>query len=74
MTIVIIGGVCRAGKSRLANLLFQQTQCTVIHLDSFLNAVRNNYPGTRQTPEAEAVFQNYYDTVLVKAIRNMGKE
>ena len=48
---VIIGGACRAGKSRLANLVFQKTRCTVIHLDSFSNTVRNNYLGSEQTLE-----------------------
>ncbi|GGA59215.1 hypothetical protein [Okeania sp. KiyG1] len=71
---VIIGGVSRAGKSRLANLVFQQTRCTVVHLDSFLNAVRNNYPAPILTPREKEIFQDYCDTVLVKAIRNMGKE
>lgn len=72
MTTIIIGGVCRAGKSQLAKLLFQHNQCTVIHLDPFLNAVRNNYHRDRQIPKAKTKLQNYYDTRLVKAIRNMG--
>lgn len=74
MGTVIIGGVSRAGKSRLANLVFQQARCTVVHLDSFLNAVRNNYPAPILTPREKEIFQDYCDTVLVKAIRNMGKE
>ncbi|MDY7023221.1 MAG: hypothetical protein SWJ54_18050 [Cyanobacteriota bacterium] len=71
---VIIGGPCRAGKSRLANLIFQQTRCTVVHLDSFSNAVRNCYPVSPQTPAEKEAFQQYHETVLVKVIRNMGKE
>ncbi|NET26005.1 hypothetical protein [Okeania sp. SIO1I7] len=65
--------ISRAGKSRLANLVFQQTRCTVVHLDSFFNAVRNNYPAPILTPREKKIFQDYCDTVLVKAIRNMGK-
>lgn len=71
---VIIGGVSRAGKSRLANLVFQQTRCTVVHLDSFANAVRNNYPAPILTIREKEIFKDYCDTVLVKVIRNMGKE
>ena len=72
MRTVIIGGAYRAGKSRLANLVFQNVRCTVIHLDAFSNAVRANYPFTEQLCEAE--LQGYCDTVIVKTIRNMGKE
>ena len=53
MATVIIGGVSRAGKSRLANLVFQQTRCTVVHLDSFSNAIRNNYPTSQSTSKQE---------------------
>ena len=74
MNTVIIGGVCRAGKSRLAHLIFQQTRCTVVHLDSFTHAVRNNYPISQRTSSQEEAFQYYWETVLVKVIRNMGKE
>ncbi|NEP86489.1 MAG: hypothetical protein F6K18_06420 [Okeania sp. SIO2C2] len=71
---VIIGGVSRTGKSRFANLVFQQTRCTVVHLDSFLNAVRNNYPAPILTPREKEICKDYCDTVLVKAILNMGQD
>lgn len=72
MKTVIIGGAYRAGKSRLANLVFQNVQCTVVHLDAFSNAVRANHPLKEKL--CEAALQRYCDTVLVKTIRNMGKE
>ena len=72
MRTVIIGGSYRAGKSRLANLVFQSVQCTVVHLDAISNAVRANHPLAEQLCEAE--LKDYCDTVLVKTVRNMGKE
>ena len=73
---VIISGVPRAGKSRLANRLFRHTRATVVHLDTFSNVLKGNYPeafpadftldGQLRADPAE--------TVLVKVIRNMGKE
>ncbi|WP_414621973.1 hypothetical protein [Calothrix sp. CCY 0018] len=33
MKTVVIGGVCRTGKSRLANKVFNNTKATVFHGD-----------------------------------------
>ena len=73
---VIIGGVPRAGKSRLANGLFHRTRATVVHLDTFSNALKGNHP---EAFPADSTLDGQLradpaETVLVKVIRNMGKE
>jgi 2-phosphoglycerate kinase len=62
---VVIGGVCRTGKSRLANKVFQNTKATVFHGDHLMNILYNNFP--------DSVKDNF-PKVLIKLIRNMGKE
>jgi len=44
MKTVIISGVCRTGKSSLANKLFQSTKSTVFHADTLKNTLKNNFP------------------------------
>ncbi len=76
MKTVIIGGVCRTGKSRLANKIFQSTKSTVFHADTLTNTLKNNYPQVFKVewkldgnPTREPC-----EKVLIKLIRNMGKE
>jgi hypothetical protein len=76
MKTVIIAGVCRTGKSRLANRLYENTKSTVFHADHLTNCLKRNYPqafkldwqlnGQRQDDPTEKV--------LVKLIRHMGKQ
>ena len=65
MKTVVIGGVCRAGKSRLANKIFQNTKATVFHADHLMNILYNNFPDS---------VKYQFPKVLIKLIRNMGKE
>ncbi|AFY54713.1 hypothetical protein Riv7116_2187 [Rivularia sp. PCC 7116] len=65
MKTVVIGGVCRTGKSRLANKVFQNTKSTVFHGDHLMNILYNNFTG---------LDKNQFPKVLIKLIRNMGKE
>jgi uridine kinase len=44
MKIIIIVGVCRTGKSRLANMIFSNTKSTVLHADTLTNFLKNNLP------------------------------
>jgi hypothetical protein len=76
MKTVIIGGVCRAGKSRLANTIFTNTKSTIIHADSLTNFFKNHVPERfsvdfqldgRLKPDPSEI-------VIKKLIRNMGKE
>lgn len=70
MKTVIIGGVCRTGKSYLANKIFTNTRATVFHADTLTNSLKNNFPqifavnGDRDPSEI----------ILKKIIRHMGKE
>ena len=76
MKAIIIGGVCRAGKSRLANMIFKSTKSTIIHADTLTNFLKNNVPerfavdfqldGTWKPDPSEIIIK--------KVIRNMGKE
>lgn len=65
MKTVVIGGVCRTGKSRLANKVFQNTKATVFHGDHLMNILYNNFPDS---------VKDKFPKVLIKLIRNMGKE
>ncbi|GEM_PF-4461065 len=65
MKTVVIGGVCRTGKSRLANKIFQNTKSTVFHADHLMNILYNNFPDS---------VKDKFPKVLIKLIRNMGKE
>ena len=65
MKTVVIGGVCRTGKSRLGNKVFQNTKATVFHADHLMNILYNNFPDS---------VKDECPKVLVKLIRNMGKE
>ncbi len=65
MKTVVVGGVCRAGKSRLANKVFQNTKATVFHADHLMNILYNNFPDS---------VKDKFPKVLIKLIRNMGKE
>ncbi len=65
MKTVAIGGVCRTGKSRLANKVFQNTKATVFHADYLMNLLNNNFPDS---------VKDRFPKVLIKLIRNMGKE
>lgn len=76
MKTVIIGGVCRTGKSRLANKIFANTKSTIIHADSLTNFLKNHVPEKfsidfqldgRLKPDPSEI-------VIKKLIRNMGKE
>jgi 2-phosphoglycerate kinase len=40
MKIIIIVGVCRTGKSRLANMIFSNTKSTVLHADTLTNFLK----------------------------------
>ena len=76
MKAIIIGGVCRTGKSRLANMIFKSTKSTIIHADTLTNFLKNNVPerfavdfqldGTWKPDPSEIIIK--------KVIRNMGKE
>ncbi|MCU0534496.1 MAG: hypothetical protein MUD14_11450 [Hydrococcus sp. Prado102] len=76
MRTVIIGGVCRSGKSRLANTIFNNTKSTIVHADSLTNFLKKHVPekfsgdfqldGILKTDPSEIVIK--------KLIRNMGKE
>lgn len=65
MKTIVIGGVCRAGKSRLANHIFHNTKSTVFHGDHLINILNNNFSDS---------VKNNFSIVLVKLIKNMGKE
>ena len=65
MKTVVIGGVCRSGKSILASKIFHSTKATVFHADHLMNILYNNFPGS---------VKNRFPKVLIKLIRNMGKE
>lgn len=72
---VIIGGLSRAGKSRLAHKLFLQTKSTVIHMDIIASAVRNVYSNVLAAGEFEGLLQcDPAETVLVKVVRHVGKQ
>lgn len=60
---IIIGGVSRTGKSRLAEKIFLNTKATVFHGDHMINALQNSFSEKKLISK-----------VLVKVIRNMGNE
>jgi 2-phosphoglycerate kinase len=76
MKTIVIGGVCRAGKSRLANMLFRNTKSTVLHADVLTNFVKNNLSEQfRVDIQLNGVLQPDPSEILVKKlIRHMGKE
>lgn len=76
MKTVIIGGVCRAGKSRLANLIFENTKSTVIHADTLTNCFKNHLPEKFKVDFQldGALKLDPSEIIVKKAIRHMGKE
>ena len=76
MKTVIIGGVCRSGKSRLANMIFTNTKSTIIHADCLTNFLKNNVPEKFSIDfQLDGVFRlDPSEIIIKKLIRNMGKE
>lgn len=76
MKTIIIGGVCRTGKSRLANMIFMNTKSTVFHADTLTNSLKNNFPQTfRVNFQLDGIVKtDPSEIILKKVIRNMGKE
>ena len=75
-TNIIIGGVCRAGKSRLANMVFKNTKSTIIHADILTNFLKNNLPERFSVDsQLDGIFKpDPSEIIIKKLIRNMGKE
>lgn len=77
---ILIGGAPRTGKSILAASLFEVLGCLVIHGDTLVNAIKNNYPGAfgvdfeTLLPEDHAAKMIPIQLFLKKVIRNMGKD
>lgn len=76
MSTIIIGGVCRAGKSRLANMIFTNTKSTIIHADTLTNFLKNNVPERFSVDfQLDGVLRSDPSEIIIKKlIRNMGKE
>lgn len=76
MKTVIIGGVCRAGKSRLANMIFTNAKSTIIHADSLTNFLKNNVPERFSVDfQLDGVLKpDPSEIIIKKLIRHMGKE
>ncbi|MBE7386118.1 MAG: hypothetical protein F6J95_032610 [Leptolyngbya sp. SIO1E4] len=76
MKNVIIGGVCRAGKSRLANMIFTHTKSTIIHADTLTNFLKNNVPERFSVNfQLDGILKpDPSEIIIKKLIRNMGKE
>jgi hypothetical protein len=76
MKTIIIGGVCRTGKSRLANMIFTNTKSTVLHADILTNFLKNNVPEKfRVDFQLDGILKPApSEIVLKKVIRHMGKE
>ncbi|NJK48781.1 hypothetical protein HC931_11900 [Candidatus Gracilibacteria bacterium] len=76
MKTVIIGGVCRTGKSRLANTIFTNTKSTIIHADNLTNFLKNYVPEKFSVDfQLDGVLKpDPREIVVKKLIRNMGKE
>jgi hypothetical protein len=76
MKTVIIGGVCRAGKSRLANMIFNNTKSTIIHADSLTNFLKNNVPERFVVDfQLDGILKpDPSEIIIKKLIRHMGKE
>ena len=73
MKTVIIGGVSRAGKSQLANKLWQQTKATVFHADHLTTILSNNFSEQFSLNTEDPQYESA-KLVVVKMVRNMGKE
>ncbi|MEL6319892.1 MAG: hypothetical protein AAFQ57_04490, partial [Cyanobacteria bacterium J06626_14] len=77
---ILIGGAPRTGKSILAASLFETLGCPVIHGDTLVNAIKNNYPGTFGVEFATLSLEDHaarmvpVQLFLKKVIRNMGKD
>jgi len=73
---IIIGGVCRTGKSRLANLIFTNTKSTVFHADTLTNFLKNNIPERFPIDfQLDGILKpDPSEIILKKVIRHMGKE
>ncbi|MGF1478494.1 MAG: hypothetical protein ACFB4I_03255 [Cyanophyceae cyanobacterium] len=76
---IIIGGVPRTGKSILAKKLFDRYHGLVMHGDTLVNAIKNNYKNAF-APNFDTIDTNNYrdyllpmQNYLVKLVRNMGK-
>ena len=76
MKNIIIGGVCRAGKSRLANMIFTNTKSTIIHADTLTNFLKNNVPERFSINfQLDGILKpDPSEIIIKKLIRNMGKE
>ncbi|MGJ3247134.1 MAG: hypothetical protein ACFE0I_13820 [Elainellaceae cyanobacterium] len=76
MKTVIICGVCRAGKSRLANMVFNNTKSTIIHADSLTNFLKNNIPERFAVDfQLNGILKpDPSEIIIKKLIRHMGKE
>lgn len=70
MKTIVIGGVCRTGKSTLASKIFHNTKATVFHGDHLMNILYNNFPESVQDEYPKVLITK----ILIKLIRNMGKE
>lgn len=77
---IIIGGVPRTGKSNLAKKLFEHYHGPVIHGDTLVNSIKNNYQNAFGIDFDTIDTSNYAEYLLpiqkflIKVIRNMGKD
>ncbi|WP_026734994.1 hypothetical protein [Fischerella sp. PCC 9605] len=77
---IVIGGVPRTGKSNLAYKLFDYYHGSIIHGDTLVNAIKNNYKNAFDTNFDNIDKNNYVQQLLpiqkylIKIIRNMGKD
>ncbi len=77
---ILIGGAPRTGKSILAASLFEMLGCPVIHGDTLVNAIKNNYPSAFGIEFATLLPEDHVGRMipiqlfLKKVIRNMGKD
>ncbi|MEM8780370.1 MAG: hypothetical protein AAGF26_16170, partial [Cyanobacteria bacterium P01_G01_bin.49] len=76
MKAIIIGGVARAGKSCLANMIFRSTKSTIIHADTLTNFLKNNVPERFSIDfQLDGILKpDPSEIIIKKVIRNMGKE
>lgn len=77
---IVIGGVPRTGKSNLAYKLFNYYHSPVIHGDTLVNAIKNNYNSAFDTNFNNIDKNDYAEQLLpiqkylIKIIKNMGKD
>jgi len=72
---IVISGICRSGKSTLANRIFQRIKCSVIHCDALCERLKETYPETFDSEHRldGTIQADKREIVVIRLIQTMGQ-